>query len=328
MLTVLVGLVVAELLLRGVWGLGNPRIVETSARVGYRFYPGQVIAGPRGTTERLNESGYRDDEWAASAPLRIAVCGASVSYGTGVEAEASWPQLLERELEGVDVVNLAMPGYVLGQIEPQYEDDVRPLAPDVVVLELGPYSALPAPVRTDSARYPLHTWIRRSALFDLVRRRADAAGFDPERSRLAVLDPEEQVASELDRAAQARLDRLAATIEADGAQLVLLETPILGAVLTNRQEPGVWEDWAARHPDVPRIRTVEPLRAAMGELLAEIEREGLSPERVWNRFEAPIEVEHGAASVFFRDDPLHLNEHGHRVVAGIVRDALRDAQLW
>jgi len=336
-LTAVVVLVFVEVLLRTLFGFGNPRIVETDARLGYRFYPGQTIPGPRGTTERINAAGYRDREWGlpakeeAGRPRGIAVLGASVPYGTGVEGDRAWPQLLEHDLApGHDVLNLALPGYVLGQFAPQYEDDVRPLRPAIVILELSPHSIRRAPVRTDSARYPLHTFVRRSAIHDAMSRRSDMAGA-AERAVLAHRDPEEETDPELWREAEVRMDALAASMRSDGVQLVLLETPLLGAVLALESKAQAatrrWDTWAARHPEVVHLRTSPALRTEMASVLAELERLELDPSSVWTRTTEPLVLEHAADNLFFQDDPLHLNERGHRAVARIVLEGLRAAEL-
>jgi hypothetical protein len=322
-----VAVVIAEVLLRALFGFGNPRIVETDARLGYRFYPGQTIPGPQGTTEHLNSAGYRDVEWAQragdAAPHGIAVLGASVPYGPGVEDGGAWPALAGAELE---VFNFAMPGYVLEQFARQYEDDVRLLRPAIVILELSAHSIRLAPVRTDSLRYPGHTFVRRSAIYDVLRRRGDIAGA-AERAVVVHRAPEKGTDPALWQEAEARLDELVDSMRSDGVRLVLLETPLIGAVLAEGGEHSRWDTWAARQPDVVRLRTTEALRVEMASVLEELAQRELDPGRVWTRAAEPVALENAADNLFFQDDPLHLTERGHRVMARIVLEGLRDAGL-
>jgi hypothetical protein len=47
--------------------------------------------------------------------LRVLVFGDSFAHGTGVIQEDSWPDIIDAQESGLDVVNLAVPGYGMGQ---------------------------------------------------------------------------------------------------------------------------------------------------------------------------------------------------------------------
>jgi hypothetical protein len=68
------------------------------------------------STVKTNSMGFRDREFAPQKPakMRIVTLGDSFTFGWGVNAEESWPKLLEEHLKstGVDVeiANLGRPG--------------------------------------------------------------------------------------------------------------------------------------------------------------------------------------------------------------------------
>jgi lysophospholipase L1-like esterase len=91
---------------------------------------------------QTNAWGHRDEAVEQTAPaetLRVLVLGDSISFGHGVKAEESWPELLEalvsRPGRRVEVINTAAPGN--GPMQ-EYHDlrRNRSLAPDVVVLQI------------------------------------------------------------------------------------------------------------------------------------------------------------------------------------------------
>jgi lysophospholipase L1-like esterase len=101
-------------------------------------HQGQYVNQPVQT----NAWGHRDEAVEREAPagtLRVLVLGDSISFGHGVKAEESWPELLEARLNQpgrpVEVLNTAAPGN--GPMQ-EFHDLRRNrfLGPDLVVLQI------------------------------------------------------------------------------------------------------------------------------------------------------------------------------------------------
>ncbi|MHC4135662.1 MAG: SGNH/GDSL hydrolase family protein [Planctomycetota bacterium] len=125
LVSVLVGLVLAEVLLRlqfkeerdrdrrsGHVRSDNPRLIYEPRPNAGRQFPGNL------TPFRTNSAGFRDDEFVMPKPegtYRIAVVGDSVTVGWEVAREHTYPQLMEAMLKDagkrVDVMNLGVTGY-------------------------------------------------------------------------------------------------------------------------------------------------------------------------------------------------------------------------
>lgn len=98
--------------------------------------------GPRAV--RINKDGQREDhEYALPKPqgtFRIAVVGDSVTFGWGVEAESSYPKILEAALRDMDaeekfeVINFAVPGYNGKQKLITLKEKVVKYDPDLVLV--------------------------------------------------------------------------------------------------------------------------------------------------------------------------------------------------
>lgn len=75
-------------------------------------------------------------EYASNNPAcRIALVGDSFVFSEESDFEKSWGYQLERSLSnGCQVLNFGVPGYGVGQILLRYNQDVRPLHPDVVIV--------------------------------------------------------------------------------------------------------------------------------------------------------------------------------------------------
>lgn len=88
----------------------------------------------------LNERGERGPLRPHSKPAgirRVVVLGDSTSWGWGVDDDALWTRLVERELgPGVELINLAVPGYGSDQELWAFEAQGRAYEPDLVLLGL------------------------------------------------------------------------------------------------------------------------------------------------------------------------------------------------
>ncbi len=95
-----------------------------------------------GVPFRTNELGFRDGPILQKTPnlFRILCVGDSVTFGTGVSNEDTFPNVLERMLQKhahpgvkVDVINMGISAYSARNIRGQMEEYLAKLQPDVVV---------------------------------------------------------------------------------------------------------------------------------------------------------------------------------------------------
>jgi lysophospholipase L1-like esterase len=94
--------------------------------------------------ETINSQGFRGRTMSlarAPASPRVAALGDSSTFGLGVEADQTWPALLEWLLAGrgfqAEVMNAGVIGFTLEQGLSRYRELVRPFHPDVVVAAFG-----------------------------------------------------------------------------------------------------------------------------------------------------------------------------------------------
>lgn len=142
-----------ELLARLVLGDGFPapelveipmaRCVVPDAELGWVGRPNvdALVTGPGFRYRvRTNAQGLRDDAHAfepAPGIRRVVALGDSMAWGWGVDEGEAWPDVLEASLgEGVEVVNLGIPGYSPDQEWIQLATLGQRYRPDVVVLSL------------------------------------------------------------------------------------------------------------------------------------------------------------------------------------------------
>jgi lysophospholipase L1-like esterase len=126
------------------FGYPDPReivdLFRPDPRLFWRFRPDSVFDAEAAVV--INTAGYRGPlpvESRSDAGVRIAVLGDSVAFG----GEEDWPEHLSRRLalalpgREIEVLNFGVPGYTVIQGARQYEDDVRSLQPDLVILSYG-----------------------------------------------------------------------------------------------------------------------------------------------------------------------------------------------
>ncbi|QDU66158.1 hypothetical protein [Engelhardtia mirabilis] len=177
-------LLLAEFALRHLGGYGLQTLFENSPRYSWQLIPHQARLGQTlRVREYVNGQGFRDGrDWSellapdgGAGPLRVAVLGNSLTYGTGVEVEQTWPRVLEAALDGAlgpgrdaVVMNFAVAGYTFEQMARVFDDQVAPGQPALV---LWPVTArdmgLMAPTR-ELADYPLRRLVVRTAIHDML----------------------------------------------------------------------------------------------------------------------------------------------------------------
>src|SRR6185295_11181679 len=89
---------------------------------------------------KTNSMGFRDREFTAkkSAGTRIVTIGDSFTFGWGVEAEESWPKVLETRLRSagveVEVANIGKPGASPKNYADLAEKSISLLHPDLLIV--------------------------------------------------------------------------------------------------------------------------------------------------------------------------------------------------
>lgn len=142
--TVLALLLASEVVLRIVY---HPPVVGSAIRydplLGWSLRPGasvQTDVTERGihTHIAVNSLGLREHEIAVARPRgrrRILIVGDSIAFGSGLEVGERFSDLLGHELgDSVEVINAGVPGWGNDQELLFYEQRLRRLRPDVVVL--------------------------------------------------------------------------------------------------------------------------------------------------------------------------------------------------
>jgi len=165
---------------------GGPVVIHRSenAARGYELVP--LATGVAwGSEIRVNSDGFRDREYARAklaGEKRIVVLGDSLTMGSGLAVERTFPKRLEASLaeEHVEVLDLAVPGYdvlqeiaVLEQIGFSYEPDLVLIA--FCINDVGVHSLnleyIEALARYDAPVYQLRIaqwWAERSTRAELV----------------------------------------------------------------------------------------------------------------------------------------------------------------
>ena len=133
-------------------------------------------------TVTTNSLGFRDRDFSQqkTARTRIVALGDSFTYGWGVEAEQSWPKILEQRLRSagldVEVANLGKPGGSPRNYADIAEQSIPLLYPDVVIVgvlqgdDLAQMDLPPTPVSTLArGREPANALGRHDRLRRLAR---------------------------------------------------------------------------------------------------------------------------------------------------------------
>jgi hypothetical protein len=110
---------------------------EYSIALGWRPRPGARIEEPTGVTT-INARGYRGREVGSAPPAgvrRVVTLGDSVTFGTYVDDSQTFAHLLDARDE-LEVVNLAVQGYSVGQSVLRLEREGFAYAPALVLLNV------------------------------------------------------------------------------------------------------------------------------------------------------------------------------------------------
>lgn len=137
--------------------------VDRPLQLGYVHKPGSA-AMYRGYEIKINSQGLRDREYSVVKPpntYRIAVLGDSVTFGFGVAADMSYPEIIERKLlnratgKNVEVINFSVTSYNSRQELILLKEKALAYKPDLIILgyhlnDIHPLWTLPVPSSTVS----------------------------------------------------------------------------------------------------------------------------------------------------------------------------------
>lgn len=122
------------------------RMFEIDDQLGWRLRPG--VRATHATTlfevdYRINAAGFRDRDRAKAKPpgtRRILLFGDSQAFGWGMPDAARYSNLIESRGEGIEVVNLGVPGYGLDQEILAYERLAGAWEADEAVLTVSTFT--------------------------------------------------------------------------------------------------------------------------------------------------------------------------------------------
>lgn len=304
------------------FGYPNPRemtgLFRTDPRLFWRFRPGTVFEAEAPVP--INRLGYRGPEPADPRPpglLRIAVLGDSVAFGSA----AAWPEILAerlgRSLPGheVEVLNFGVPGYTVVQGLRQFEDEVAPLAPDLVLVAYGwndhwiARGGLP-----DADRDPRALEENRLALA-LARLRLTQAlhALLPRADDGAVVSSARRVPP---AAFEDRVARLLGAARSAGAVPVVIELP---SALTEADAPGYLVDQGF----TLSARDAVADHAKYAAVAREAAERAAAPWVATAEAFAPRGV---PDTSLFTSDRIHLSAAGHALLASLVERSVLEAQ--
>ena len=141
-----------------------------------------------GVDVRINSLGYRDGEFPVEKPagtLRVAMLGDSITFGWGVEQDATFSALVEQDLarhtsSPVEVINFGVGNYNSVQEVTAFTEKGLSLDPDYVVVNYFLNDAEPVPRRSRKAKVLerfqsiVFLWSRVNVLMYLTGQRPDA----------------------------------------------------------------------------------------------------------------------------------------------------------
>jgi len=268
----------------------------------------------------VNAHGLRGSELTQQPPAgtrRVAVLGGSSAFGYFVSEGDYASALLERRLreEGlsVEVLNGAVPSYNLAQDIVRFEERVRPLSPDVVILYLGwnewrQISAREEPLLTRPLDWS-YRWERlaaQSSLYSLLRFRllSPPAVFVPPGALSFAMTPEGQARFER------RLELLAEQIQKTPARMVVCSQAML----------------AHRDAAPEMLRKVAQTAEQQQQVIIFAEYLQTTLRAFADRHQAPFVDVYARVPPTdeFLGDPIHLTAAGERRVAELWHPAVVD----
>jgi lysophospholipase L1-like esterase len=224
--------------------------------VGWRFYPDQIVHMRRNEvalgSATIVAGGYRTPSWPPPHPpggLAVACVGDSFTFGWAVADDESWPAELQQQIDlalgagRARVRNFGMPGWNSVNEDLQYPRDVRPWSPSLVLIGYCLNDLQPQDQGPRHLSGPLFHWARDTALLvafnQYVQPRLPWSWISPapeppalarlrleyEPRRKEILSHPDGIGEPYWRRADEALERLVASVRADGVPVGLIVFP-------------------------------------------------------------------------------------------------------
>ncbi len=344
----------AELATRAITDRPWATVSVADQRLGYRLLPDQDVTGPRGTRVTINSHGFRDREWgpATAGELRVALLGKSITFGSYVSIEETWGRRLEELLQEhsgrpVTVMNFAVAGYRLEQMERVLQDRVSAFEPELVILPVTADVVWPMPKSLVADPKPIECFVRRTALHSLVDKELrvfwPADGLWPEGGRpsaadlrrrgqpLAAVppsgDPLAPNQAALWEQAEASLARMRTRVAEWGGKFAVVALPLVSDGFRPEPSPQAqrWNGMVERCGGIQFIDPRPDFLAGMQPLLDELQLHELDVENMPYRHWVGLgdaDLAQAASSLVLLHSPTHYSPIGHQVLARSVAQAL------
>jgi lysophospholipase L1-like esterase len=315
-LSLLVGVVVLEAAMRVIYSRRLDYQIEMSR---YASTVKRPAADPRQTHEHtpgssaqlmgvpvtINSLGYRDREIPLDKPphtLRLVLVGDSLTFGWGVAAGSRFSEALQARLGAapaarggsarVEVINTGIGNYNTAQQLALFENNIRRLDPDIVVVnwfinDAEPTPTKRSPIAISYSYLAMWLWGR----LDTLQRMEDAA--KDYREHYGDLYDDDQPGFVEMRRAMARFGELAGS---DGFEFVVALLPELHSVWPNYE-------FRAIHDKVAQAAT-----SGGASLVIDL---------------APSFASETPASLWVSPDDAHPNDRGHAIIARGLFEPLR-----
>lgn len=272
--------------------LGHYKVADPV--LGWRLSPGY-----RSEMVTINDDGFRGDPIADTAAARIVMVGNSCVFGTTVGDSHTIPALLEKRLQGVDVINAGVPGYSVEHVRKHFERDIKPLKPDVLVVYAGwndYFSYYPGDIQY--AR-PENHWFNRALEYSYVLKGVTKFAFQTVRPKLARGNGDAELYRNYRPARFINAYR--ALIESARAANVRVVALTLPSLLYTGSREKMYYPFFTTNTDLMRIlieRYNDEIKAM--------------PAEVWDFAEVIAAIEN---SERLFEDTHHLNAEGNRIAA-------------
>ncbi|HZL99269.1 MAG TPA: GDSL-type esterase/lipase family protein, partial [Planctomycetota bacterium] len=253
---------------------------------------------------------FRDRQHAAGKPpglRRIVALGSSSTFGYGVPPGDTWPSQLERLLARtgcrVEVINAGIPGGTAERLRWFFEGVLRPLDPDVVIVDLSFNDRSAGGAADERAHFRAMTTTGIGAVERLVagwvasRRERDFGAYvQAMDGGLPVAEEDrERFSREPARRFQESLRDLAAACGAAGAKLVFVQEPLRAGLGS---------------------ASLSDYHAAIAGLGRELGAPVVAPQAELDAAQVPVFL-----------DAVHPTPAGHAIIARAIAAALAEAGL-
>jgi lysophospholipase L1-like esterase len=125
--------------------LGISPYMQYDARLGWTAQPNAIKrhrdrSGQFDVTYQINEYGYRGPAYPVAGDpdtFRVIVLGDSTGFGWGVAEAETFSSIIDREVDNLEVINLALSGYGTDQSYLRFVEEGIRFGPDLIVLQVS-----------------------------------------------------------------------------------------------------------------------------------------------------------------------------------------------